>query len=158
MIVTDRGMIWGRKTAPSRLASAAASSTSRQWPGSSNSCATVKVTGRPLARAAATRRGISSMGFARSPPSRSNDPMVPATMASNTPWPDDPSARAKASTSSSGAYVPGTGRPDRALCPMVRDVVKPTAPAAMASPTIADMAAMSSAVASSLAAPRSPIT
>ncbi len=47
-----------------------------------------------------------------------------------------PMARAKASTSSSGAKVPGTGRPDLALWPMVRDVEKPTAPAAMASPTM----------------------
>ena len=84
--------------------------------------------------------------------------MVPATMASNTPWPELPMARAKARTSSSGAKVPGTGRPDLALWPMVREVVKPTAPTAMASPMMADMAAMSSAVASSLAAPRSPIT
>ncbi len=62
------------------------------------------------------------------------------------------------SSSSSPAKVPGTGSPSTARCSMVREVVKPSAPAAMPSRTMRAMPAMSSAVAFSFFAPRSPIT
>ncbi len=61
-------------------------------------------------------------------------------------------------SSSSAANVPGTGSPSTARCMIVRDVEKPSAPAAMPSFTIAAICAMSSGVAGSLRAPRSPIT
>ncbi|CAB4909906.1 unannotated protein [freshwater metagenome] len=61
-------------------------------------------------------------------------------------------------SSASVANVPGTGVPSSAWCNMVREVLNPSAPAAMASFTIAAMRSMSSAVAFSFCAPRSPIT
>ena len=61
-------------------------------------------------------------------------------------------------SSSSAANVPGTSSPSMARCPMVREVEKPRAPARMASSTMARIASMSSAVAASLRAPRSPMT
>ena len=61
-------------------------------------------------------------------------------------------------SSSSAANVPGTGSPSMARWASVRDVEKPRAPAAIASLTIAFIASMSSGVAGSLRAPRSPIT
>ncbi len=45
-----------------------------------------------------------------------------------------------------------------ARCPIVREVENPRAPARSASRTMARMAPMSSAVAASLRAPRSPMT
>ncbi len=56
------------------------------------------------------------------------------------------------------ANVPGTSRPSTALCSSSRFTETPTAPAATPSVTSAAMRAMSSSVAGSLAAPRSPIT
>ncbi len=56
------------------------------------------------------------------------------------------------------ANVPGTGRPSIALWSNVREVEKPRAPARRPSATICAIASTSSAVASSFAAPRSPIT
>ena len=56
------------------------------------------------------------------------------------------------------AKVPGTGSPSLDRCSMVREVEKPSAPAATPSRTMAAMAAMSSSLAASLRAPRSPIT
>ena len=61
-------------------------------------------------------------------------------------------------SSSSAAKVPGTGSPSTAVCMMVREVEKPSAPASMPSRTIAAICSMSSGVAGSLRAPRSPIT
>ena len=83
---------------------------------------------------------------------------MPAGIISNTPLPTPPMARAMASSSSSAANVPGTGAPHSERWPIVRDVEKPSAPASMASATRRAWVAMSSAVASSLATPRSPIT
>ena len=45
-----------------------------------------------------------------------------------------------------------------ARCPMVREVEKPSAPARMASSTMARMASISAGPAGSLRAPRSPMT
>ena len=61
-------------------------------------------------------------------------------------------------SSSSAAKVPGTGSPSMAMCAIVRDVDTPSAPAAIASRTIAAIASMSSAVAGWFFAPRSPMT
>ena len=61
-------------------------------------------------------------------------------------------------SSASEAKVPGTSSPSSDLWLSDRDVEKPTAPAAMASRTCRAISAMSAGVASSLAAPRSPIT
>ncbi len=76
MMVTDRGMIWGRSCARSRFASAAASSTSRQWSGSSKSWATVNVTGRPLAaRRHQQRQFVDGLGpLAAEPLERADGP------------------------------------------------------------------------------------
>jgi hypothetical protein len=52
----------------------------------------------------------------------------------------------------------GTGSPEIARCAIVRDVEKPSAPAATPCFTIAAICAMSSGVAGALFAPRSPIT
>ena len=77
---------------------------------------------------------------------------------SKTPCPSSPSTRPMPSSSSWLAKVPGTSSPSLARWSMVRDVVKPTAPAAIASRTMSAICAMSSGVAASLRAPRSPIT
>ena len=61
-------------------------------------------------------------------------------------------------SSSSAAKVPGTGSPSIARWASVRLVEKPRAPASMPARTMAAMASMSSAVAGSLRAPRSPMT
>ena len=53
--------------------------------------------------------------------------------------------------------MPGTGSPFIAVWPSVREVEKPSAPASIASCTIRAIASMSSGVAGSLRAPRSPI-
>jgi hypothetical protein len=61
-------------------------------------------------------------------------------------------------SSSGDAVVPAASSPSLARWMTVRVVEKPTAPAAIASRRRAAMAAISSAVASALAPPRSPIT
>ena len=61
-------------------------------------------------------------------------------------------------SSSSAAKVPGTGSPSMARWARVRLVENPSAPASMPSRTMAAIASMSSEVAGSLRAPRSPIT
>jgi hypothetical protein len=76
----------------------------------------------------------------------------------NTPARVSRSARPRPNSSSRVAKVPGTGRPSLALWIIVREVEKPSAPACRPSRTKRAISAMSSAVAGSLAAPRSPIT
>ena len=63
-----------------------------------------------------------------------------------------------ASSSSGAASVPGTSSPSFERCSGVRLVEKPSAPARSASSTSSAIWRASSAVAGSLAAPRSPIT
>ena len=58
----------------------------------------------------------------------------------------------------SAAKVPGTGSPSMARWARVREDEKPSAPASTASWTMRLIAAMSSTVAGSLRAPRSPMT
>ena len=97
-------------------------------------------------------RATSRSGAARS------SPIAPAGASSKTPAPNDLSACPIPKISSSAANVPGTGSPSTARCTMVREVEKPSAPAAIPSLTSAAMVAMSSGVAGSLREPRSPIT
>ncbi len=61
-------------------------------------------------------------------------------------------------SSSSAAKVPGTGSPSMARWARVRLVEKPSAPSSIPARTMAAIASMSSDVAGSLRAPRSPIT
>ena len=61
-------------------------------------------------------------------------------------------------TSASSAVVPGTSSPSLARCRMVREVLKPSAPARSPSRTSAAISAISAGVAFSFFAPRSPIT
>ena len=84
--------------------------------------------------------------------------MTPAGASSNTPAPACASARPSPKSSSSAANVPGTGSPSMARWAIVRDVDTPSAPASIPSRTMRAIAAMSSEVAGSLRAPRSPIT
>ena len=77
---------------------------------------------------------------------------------SNTPCPARAIARPSASSSGSVAVVPGTSSPSIDLCKTVRDVETPSAPARTPSSTNRPISAISSAVGSSLSAPRSPIT
>ncbi len=99
-----------------------------------------------------------SQSTSRSHASRSG-PAAPGRMVVNTAS-GEPArrARTRATISSSAAYVPGTSRPSTALCSSNRFTDTPTAPAATPSVTSSAMRAMSSAVAGSFAAPRSPIT
>ena len=77
---------------------------------------------------------------------------------SNTPLPPSAMAWPMPISSSALAKVPGTTSPSLVRCSMVREVEKPRAPDFMASRTMSDMAVMSSGVAFSLRAPRSPMT
>ena len=137
---------------PRPRASATRSSMLPPLVGSWSFWVSANVTGRPIASARRRIHSISRSGAARSSPS------APAGASSNTPVPSSPSARPMPNSSSSAAKVPGTGSPSMARCAIVRDVEKPSAPASMPSRTMAAMAAMSSGVAGSLRAPRSPIT
>ena len=110
------------------------------------------MTGRWMA---ADSRRIQSTSFLG--PTMSS-PAEPMGASSNTPVPSSPRALPMPNSSSSAAKVPGTGSPSMARWAMVRDVENPSAPAPIASLTSCFMAAMSSAVAASLRAPRSPIT
>ncbi len=124
----------------------------RQLSGSWSFWVRAKLTGRPIAAESRRIQSISRSGAARSSPS------APAGASSKIPPPASASARPMPNSSSSAAKVPGTGSPSMAMCAIVRDVDTPSAPAAIASRTIPAMAAMSSAVAGSFFAPRSPIT
>ena len=108
--------------------------------------------GRPTALDSRRIQSTSRSGAARSSPS------TPAAASSNTPAPSSPSTAPMPNSSSSAANVPGTGSPSMARWARVRDVENPSAPARMPSRTMAAIAAMSSGVAGSLAAPRSPMT
>ena len=79
-------------------------------------CAIAKVIARPLSRQNCRIHANSSF-----------EP-TPSDTISNTPWPASPMARPIASSSSGRERVPGT-RPCTERCRIVREVVKPTAPA-----------------------------
>jgi len=77
---------------------------------------------------------------------------------SKTPAPARPSASPMPVSSAALAVVPAASSPSFARCSSVRVVEKPTAPARRASSTSRDISATSPSVASSLVAPRSPMT
>ncbi len=149
---TVRPWTWGRTATPSAAAWPARSSRRRHWSGSALFCSSANVIGRPTALDSRRIQSTSRSGAARSSPS------APAAASSNTPVPSSPSTAPMPNSSSSAANVPGTGSPSIARWASVREVENPRAPARMPSRTMAAMAAMSSVVAGSLAAPRSPIT
>ena len=125
---------------------------SRQSCGAASTWTRAKVTGR---RMAAERRRIQSTS-ALGP--ETSSPAAPTGASSKMPVPSSPSAAPIPKSSSSAAKVPGTGSPSMARWAMVREVEKPSAPAATASLTSCFMPAMSAGVAGSLRAPRSPMT
>ncbi len=91
----------------------------------------------------------------------SNSPSVSgqkSEMISITPWPASATPSAIASSSSERARRDGVGSPVDVRWLSVRELEKPMAPARMASAANVRMAAVSSSVASSSRAPRSPIT
>ena len=149
---TVRACVCGRTATPSAWAASDCSSWRRHDSGSLLFWLMAYVTGRPIAAARRRIHSISRSGAARS------SPAIPAGASSNTPVPRSPSARPMPNSSSSAANVPGTGSPSMARWASVRLVEKPSAPASMPSFTMAAIASMSSAVAGSLRAPRSPIT
>ncbi len=79
-------------------------------------------------------------------------------ISSTTPWPASATPSAIASSSSARARRDGVGSPDAVRWFSVRDVENPIAPARRASVASARMAAVSSSVASSRRAARSPMT
>ena len=111
-----------------------------------------KVTGTPVLAEISFIQASSMGGATRSSPSR------PAGAISSTPRPLSPTARARASISSRAAKVPGTGSPSMARWTTVREEEKPSDPQACASVTSRAISAMSSGVAGSFMAPRSPMT
>ena len=84
--------------------------------------------------------------------------MTPAGATSSTPRPAWATACANARSSASAAKVPGTGSPSIARWAKVREVEIPNAPACSASIPSRRISAMSSSLAASFFAPRSPIT
>ncbi len=138
-----REVVWGRSRAPAALASATNASVCRHSSGSAKVLVRLKVNGRPEARLMAAMSATSLRARSRPGPSPSNRGALP-----NAPRPWRPSTSASATSSRSPAQVPGTLRPSGATWRRVREVEKPTAPAAMASSTRATMAASSSSVGS----------
>ena len=151
-----RAAVCAKTCAPFWRSCSQISSSCRHWFGFWSSCSIAKLTGQPISTES---RRIQSISFnaasASSPP---DSPAAPAPASSKMPWPASRRARAMPKSSSSWAKVPGTGSPSTARWPMVRDVEKPSAPASNPSRTISYIFWMSSAVAGSLRAPRSPIT
>ena len=113
----------------------------------------MKVAVRPVWSAIAPIQSSSRFATAAS----SNGTM-PAIATSKMRPPPSRTPCAIANSSSSLANVPGTGVPSRLVCPSVREVVKPNAPACIASDASRCISATSSAVAASFLAPRSPMT
>ena len=120
------------------------------------SCPVPNVTRQPVARDSSVIHASSAWGSTMS------------LASSKTPGtPDDPSglpapvaarARPMPTSSSGDAVVPAASSPSLARCRIVRVVENPAAPASTASWTSFAMSSISSAVASALAPPRSPIT
>ncbi len=151
-IPNGRAAICGYRGAPASSARSDSSISSRQRVGAESIWTRLKLTGTPVS---AARRRIQSTSWRGATMS---SPAVPIGDSSKTARPPAATARPSPNSSSSAAKVPGTGSPSMARWANVREVEKPRAPASMASRTMSAMASMSSAVAGSLAAPRSPIT
>ena len=136
---------------PLALTRSTTSSASRHESAFNSFCNMAKETGSPVrsARSAIQSTSLRKTGRSNSRPcgATSKSPPPPATRPSAKPF-----------NSSRAANVPGTGSPSRALWFKVREVEKPIAPACRASQMIFAICSMSSAVAGSLSAPRSPIT
>ena len=146
-----RAATWGYSRLPAACASAERSIISRHNFGSASTWISANDTGRSISP---PNRRIQSSSFFGATMS---SPADPCGASSNTAWPPAAMARPRPNSSSSAANVPGTGSPSIARCPIVRDVENPSAPASIASVTSRPIAAMSSGVAGSLRAPRSPI-
>ena len=122
-----RAATWGHRSAPSATASADSCMRPRHKSGAPDTCRRAKVTGRPMAPTGAASSRPPWPGRPGPPPPR------PPGASSKTPVPSSPRAAPMPKSSSSAAKVPGTGSPSMARWAMVRDVEKPSAPAAMAS-------------------------
>ena len=90
--------------------------------------------------------------------SNSSSKSTKSEMPCTTPLPVDPRARAMPTNSSAWAVIDGVTTPLESRCLIVRDVLKPSAPASTASRTTSPMRSISSGSATSWAGPRSPIT
>ncbi len=143
-----RAVTCGWTSAPWATASVARSRSLRHNSGSALFWLRTKVTGRPDS---AARRRIHATSFSGATRSSHRTRRGELEHAGAEP----PSARPMPNSSSSAANVPGTGSPSIARWASVRDVEKPSAPAAIPSSTTRAIASMSSAVAASLRAPLS---
>ena len=130
-----------------RPSSAAATMRSRSEPHDArcSSAATEIDSGRPDASTMRRMIANSASRSRKSDTTSSTPPASPITVAMPT-------------SSSAAAVSVGVGSPRLVRWLVVRDVVKPSAPAATPSRTMRPIAAISSAVAGSRCAPRSPIT
>ncbi len=149
--LSGRPLTCGRRSEPLALASSTSRRVSRQASGAWLCWDSPKLIGRPVSADSLRIQATSLAGASRS------SPMIPAGASSMIPVPSSPSTRPMPKSSSSAANVPGTGSPSTAVCTVVREVEKPSAPAWIAARTTSAMAAMSSGVAGSLRAPRSPM-
>ena len=127
--VGRRGDLRHQRARRARAARSAASSSRRHWPGSMSFCSRAKVTGRPVAAASCSIHASSRLlAASRSDASSKHAVAGVAERAADAEQ-----------LVLGAANVPGTGSPSIARCSSVRDVVKPSAPAAMPSRTIAAM-------------------
>ena len=125
-----------RCRALARAASSTSASSSRHWSGSTSFW--MQREGDRAAGSRAESRRIQSTSCARA--RRGPRPSRRRARARRRRAPSSPSARPMPNSSSSAANVPGTGSPSIARCTIVREVEKPSAPAAIASRTIAAIA------------------
>ena len=125
---------WGaprlRREPPPRDAAASAAARSRRHcSGSASFCRHANVTGRPVSRDSVSIQESSGSSGMRS------------DATSSTPRPGSPRTRPMPIISSAAANVPGTHSPSMARWRSVRELEKPSAPAATPSRTIAAIAA-----------------
>ena len=141
-----RAPTWARMTRPSTLATSNRDSISRHVSGVTCDCMSDTESGRPEDAAMSRKMANSAAGSSKS------------EITCRTPVPRAPRADAMPTSSSAAAVRLGVCSPRLDLWLTVREVVNPRAPARTASLAKAAMAAMSSAVAGSRLAPRSPMT
>ena len=142
-----RAATWARSRRPSALARSRKASALRKRSGYDGLCPSENDIGRPAAEAieAIRSKSVSMVSSSQSVTSWS------------TPCPVWPTAREIATSSSRPAAYDGVSSPARVLWLSVREVVKPSAPASIASAASLAISATSSSVASACAAARSPI-
>ena len=143
----DRPATWATMGRFSAAASSNRPSTSRHTSGALSGWLTLMLMVTPVRRASSTIHGHSRSGTSAWSGANWNTPCPTLAMASP-----------MAISSSESASVPGTSSPDLDRWSGVRLVENPSAPARSASSTSLAIDSRSSAVASSLSAPRSPIT